>query len=141
MSMSSYLFGVGFFVISCVLGESGQQSTELTGKEHKRLQGTWHLVRSNIDGKEQPLPKEGIELVIKNNRFKMTMGAKLTDEGTFVMDPSKSPKTIDITHFSQVFGDHKIGLGIYEFKDQELWLCVARAGEIERPVDFSPKKE
>ena len=59
-----------------------------------------------------------------------------TDHGSFTVDPSKQPKEMDIQPES---ADGKL-LGIYEIEDGQFKLCVAKAGETERPSEFKTKE-
>ena len=55
--------------------------------------------------------------------------------GTYVIEPAKSPKTIDITMKE---GDKGTAHGIYELKGDTLKICVARPNT-ERPTEFTEK--
>ncbi len=111
----------------------------ILNEDEKKLQGTWSIVEAKLNGEKQPLPKQGQQMIIKDRRFKTEMGGKVIDEGTFTIDPSAKPKAIDISHSGAEFQGKK-GLGIYELKNNELWLAIATAGDDKRPTDFSCEK-
>lgn len=101
-----------------------------------KMQGNWTLVSGTRDGKE--FSKEDLKsalLVVKGNTFKITSksGSVGTGaEGTFSLDPSKTPKTIDSTTGG------KVSLGIYEVTADEEKVCFAPPG-MPRPTEFSSK--
>ncbi len=48
------------------------------------------------------------------------------------IDPAKTPFQIDVTtHFDEVLK------GIYQFQDDELWICLAKLEDGDRPTEFS----
>src|SRR5262245_54784414 len=63
-------------------------------KELEKFQGHWEIVSSEKDGKKQTalLTRE-----IKGNKYTLKNKDKVTGTGTFKIDPSASPKAIDIT--------------------------------------------
>lgn len=107
--------------------------------EEKRLEGTWTILRYTVNGEEFGLPKDPVEVVFAGKEFKIIHMGQVSSHGKFSIDPIPKPKAIDIAHADKQFQGKK-GLGIYDFKSDELWLAIARAGESERPNDFSCKK-
>jgi uncharacterized protein (TIGR03067 family) len=112
-----------------------------TKKDADQLQGTWDVVSLEVGG--QKAPADGLE------RFRLTIkGDKMshkaaddgqTEETTFVLDPTKKPKTIDMT--LKKGGDAgKIILGIYAIEGDTLKLCMNQPS-LERPKDFASKAE
>ncbi|MDB5341415.1 MAG: hypothetical protein JWN70_7034 [Planctomycetaceae bacterium] len=100
------------------------------------LQGTWKLVSGEADGKaltEKQL-KDG-KLVIKGEKYTVTIEGRGTTTGVQKLDPKAKPKTIDIKDDSGANKD-KTGLGIYEVKGDELHVAFAPAGK-PRPTKFT----
>jgi uncharacterized protein (TIGR03067 family) len=98
-------------------------------KELARFKGSWMVISAEKAG--MPVPEE-IRTSIKV-RFE---GAKITleilgqtKEGSFKVDPTKKPATIDLTI------EDKTALGIYQLDKNTLKLCTAEPGE-PRPKDF-----
>lgn len=115
--------------------------TKLRIDEQKSLQGTWRLAHWKIDGEVMEVnEKLPTELIVERNMFRIVNQGKVTDEGTFSVYPLAQPKGIDISHVGEEF-DGKVSLGVYELKEHELSIASSKAGESERPVDFSCKKE
>jgi len=105
----------------------------------KPLEGNWIAIQWEVDGEQAGLAKREIRLIVEGDRFALKADGKRTDHGSFVLNDKKKPRVIDIRHLGEEF-KNEISLGIYELKKEELWLCLARAGEKERPIDFSCKK-
>ncbi len=130
-------------VALCVTGANHAAEKEKKKSDADKMQGTWQAVTVEIGG--APLP-EGIvtnlKHEIKGNKM-ITLGVpdiiKEYGEGTFKLDPSTTPKSLDFT----VTAGNKKGdelEGIYEFKgDDELRMCIHIVGK-ERPDAFVTKE-
>jgi uncharacterized protein (TIGR03067 family) len=97
-------------------------------KDDKALiQGSWKVESSKDEGQDNPSTK-GIVVTFKDG----TVSAKIGEEvhmGTYALDPSKTPKWIDIG-----IGDGGF-LGIYELKGDMLRICHGKSGG-ERSTQF-----
>jgi uncharacterized protein (TIGR03067 family) len=105
-------------------------------KDEKGPQGTWSLNAWEADGKaltEQHL-KNG-QLEINGNEYIVTLADKKAVKGTQILDPTKEPKTIDITGGSGP-NKGKTFLGIYELTGDEFRVVFAAAGK-PRPTTFA----
>jgi uncharacterized protein (TIGR03067 family) len=106
-------------------------------KESKKLQGKWvatSLRHGDTEAPKEDIEKGAITLVIKGDKFTFKT-PKETQEGTFKIDPSKSPKTIDLSVTTKG-GKKKTIVGIYEWDGDALRI----AGDQEkRPKDFKSK--
>lgn len=108
-------------------------------KDMKKFEGTWTLVRGEADGKvltEEQL--KGGKLVIKGDHYTAMIPGMETVTGTQKLDPSKSPKSIDISDDSGS-NKGKTCLGIYEFKGDkgdEFHCAFAPPGKA-RPAKFA----
>jgi len=103
--------------------------------ELARIEGTWVAISGRLNGEDKPPPK-GVEIEFMNGKFRMATNGTVTDEGTFRIDPSKTPKAIDLTH-SIGRQKGKTGLGLYELRADGLSLCMAAADGSARPTNFS----
>jgi uncharacterized protein (TIGR03067 family) len=116
---------------------TGDGNKEPLDVDYAKLEGTWQVVSLEVDGKE--IPKETIKesrLIIKGKEF--TMKEKIaTYKGTFSIDSSKSPKTIDIK-FTEGPEKGNTSLGIYELDGDDLKLCLTVTAK-ERPTEFTTK--
>ena len=117
----------------------GDAKEAAVAKELQAFKGTWRLSSREVDGKKSS--EEWIKDVIATNdgsgAFSVRRGDKMIAEATVQLDPTKKPKTVDVT-FTE--GEHKgqTVLGIYEIERDAFRVCVARPGD-ERPTDFSAK--
>jgi uncharacterized protein (TIGR03067 family) len=105
----------------------------------KDLEASWEVKSVVHDGKEQPTPPDGQTTTMT---FKAdSVIAKTGDKGlngTFKVDASKKPRTIDVVHEDGPDKGKKVK-GIYEVKDDELRVCVSD-GDKDRPTEFSAKE-
>lgn len=106
----------------------------------KAFQGTWQLCAGEADGKALPenLLQDG-KLVIKGNRYVVTLADRGTVKGKQKLDPTMEPKTIDIMDASGP-NEGKTCLGIYELKGDEFRVAFAPPGK-PRPSKFTTAPE
>ena len=107
-------------------------------KELARFEGTWKWV--SIEMEKMKLSADALEhprLKLMGDKFSVTEENNATFGGTFKVDPSKKPKTIDVT-----FGDGpekgKKALGIYELEGDTYKVITDPAGK-SRPTEFAVK--
>jgi len=126
-------------VVVGLLLAADQPKSDATRKEIKDFQGTWKWVSLEMDGKKLPLDafKDGM-LVITGDKFTTSL-VEGTSHGTFKVDVSKKPKTIDVT-FEDGPDKGKTMPGIYELKGDTYKVCMALAGK-DRPTAFATKPE
>jgi uncharacterized protein (TIGR03067 family) len=101
------------------------------------LQGAWNIVSLEIDGAKMA---EGIfngsQIILQENKFTtVSMGA--TYKGTYKVDESSTPKTIDMK-FSAGPEKGNISLGIYEL-DGDNWKICLTVTATKRPKRFVTK--
>jgi uncharacterized protein (TIGR03067 family) len=101
----------------------------------KALQGTWHVRTLEVDGQKTALDAfSGSQIILKGKTFKtVSMGSAY--EGTFTVDTTRTPHTIDIT-FNE--GPHagQQSLGIFTLTGKTWTLCLGMAG-LGRPKKFA----
>ena len=82
-------------------------------QDQKGLQGTWKVVSIGGNGKTMPPEQTGdMKVTITGQQYTTTKGGKVIEQATITTDPSKQPKTIDLT-VTQGEAKGKTGLGIY----------------------------
>lgn len=115
-------------------------SAEAKQKDAEALQGTWRLTAGEANGKaltDKDL-KDG-KLVLKGDRYTVTLAEKGTLTGTQKLDPKKEPKTIDIVDASGS-DKSKTSLGIYDLKGDEFHVVFALSGKA-RPTKFATEPD
>lgn len=106
-------------------------------KDLKKMDGTWVLVSGEDDGKK--LSEEAVKnarLTFEGDKHTVKLG-DTTYKGTHKLDPTKKPKTIDISDTDGPFKGKTV-LGIYELDGNEFTICYAPPGK-DRPKNFSAK--
>jgi uncharacterized protein (TIGR03067 family) len=102
--------------------------------DRELLQGTWTIKTLEIDGQAVP---GGSSIRLSGNTFvTRSMGAEY--EGTFNLDESVLPKTIDMT-FTKGPEKGNTTLGIYKL-DGDTWTICLTVVAKERPTKFATKK-
>jgi uncharacterized protein (TIGR03067 family) len=126
----------GGMLALCLLGQVVAQTPEERRKhEDTKLAGDWRVVSVAIDGKKLAADEvPNLSLTFKNGQYAARMGKEKPQEGTYQIDPGKSPKTIDITRTTDP-GKGKKQLGIYELAGNSLKICACEEGN-ERPTSF-----
>jgi uncharacterized protein (TIGR03067 family) len=112
---------------------------DLTTQELKKLQGTWLLVGRERGGEKDPEEKVQAmkgRLTVKGGNFAFKIG-DLNFTGTVTLDPSKSPKQLDIS-FVTASGEKGKAVGIYELQGDTFRECFDAAGK-ERPRQFKTR--
>ena len=109
-------------------------------KDKEMLQGTWMAVSGEKEGKDDPEAKEHA-IVFEGDKFSIKKGDKVIVQGTFKIDASKSPKTMDltVTEGPEKTKD-KTALSIYVLDGDELTWCVSEPGSSERPEKLATKE-
>ena len=121
-------------VVVFSLGAGGTADSEK--KEFAKLAGSWTLKELTYDGTDHSKLK--FKVVFKGNQGKVEGDASVTNEYAgikFKLDPSTSPKKMDITIAAGSQTDATMQ-GIYELKDDELRICAKVFGT-GRPKEFA----
>jgi uncharacterized protein (TIGR03067 family) len=107
-------------------------------KEIERFEGTWKFESLELDEAKVPTDSfKDSKLVIKGDKFTYKEG-DAEYGGTFKVDVSKKPKTIDIT-FTAGPEKGKSFKGIYELDGDTYKVCLDPKGK-DRPTKFETKK-
>ena len=104
-------------------------------KEIKKFQGTWTFESVQAGGKEVPAAEfKGITVTFEGDKYTVKKGDEVIQAATQKLDPSKSPKALDVTVAE---GPNKgaVMLGIYEISGDTLKVCFDPEGK-KRPTQF-----
>lgn len=132
--------GVGLLFVGLgALLAADDAKDEAIRRDRKKYAGTWQVVSLEVDGNKAAEDDAKKITVINEADGKWTIEAegKVVASGTSVIDPTKRPKTVDLT---VTHGEDKgmTALGIYEFSDDTRRVCLATAGK-ERPTEFATR--
>jgi uncharacterized protein (TIGR03067 family) len=110
-----------------------------TKKDQDLLQGEWTMVSMEMRGnKVAGGTVKQYKLKIDGDKWIVTAGEKASDDpGTFTIDQSKEPKTIDLKFKGT---KESLSQGIYKLDGDTLTLCRT-AGNTERPKEFKTTQE
>jgi uncharacterized protein (TIGR03067 family) len=111
----------------------------------KKLEGSWRTVSIEVNGKK--LSEENIKqaadlrLVFKGNTGSIRNKDIVVSEGTFTIDPTKKPKTLDLK-ITKGQNNGKTSLAIYELDGDTLKACwTLFAVDRKRPKEFATKPD
>ena len=99
------------------------------------IEGTWLCVSATINGKALPTTTtDMLRLTLTKDRYKTEKGAEVLFDSTYTIDPSKSPKEIDMVGTEgELTG--KVAPGIYLIDGESLRICYVMPG-LPRPKTF-----
>jgi uncharacterized protein (TIGR03067 family) len=100
-------------------------------KDAQAIQGTWVVVSAEKEGRATN-EINGDKVIFKDGN--LTVKTKNKEEkATYKIDPSKKPRTLDITPEKE----NDVILGIYQLEGDTLKICFAEKAA--RPTDFNSK--
>ena len=104
-------------------------------QELKKFQGTWTFESVEAGDKEVPADLfKGMTVTFVGDRYTVKKGDDVIQVGTQKLDPSQSPKTIDVT-IAEGPNKGAVMLGIYEIDADTLKVCFDPHGK-KRPTEF-----
>jgi uncharacterized protein (TIGR03067 family) len=123
--------------------KAGVKAAPGAKEELDRLQGEWTMVSLEQRGeKAGDEAVRGFKLTIKGDRWTVTSseGKRQPTQMTITIDPSRDPKTIDLT--ARVRNREIVFPGIYKLVGDTLTLRRAtETGDVERPREFTTTAE
>src|SRR5947209_8398370 len=101
-------------------------------KDEKLIEGTWIVVSREMDGKKTPADelKRG-NLIFRNGTITGDDGKKKEKAAAYRLDPSISPKAIDLTD-----SEKEPTRAIYELDGDTLKMCWSEKAPDIRPAEF-----
>jgi uncharacterized protein (TIGR03067 family) len=131
ISLLALFCAVGFTAAGSILADDKADIE----KELKKFQGNWTFESSESDGKKISAEElKDFIVIFEGAKHTVKKGDELIQVGIQKIDPSKTPKTIDVT---MTEGPNKgmVMLGIYEIDDNTLKVCFDPQGK-KRPTEF-----
>ena len=119
---------------TAVFAQSQMARTEAPkSKVLTALQGTWIFTSQN--GQDMSGGPE-VSVTITDNKYAQTIAGEVAERGTFKLDESKKPMTMDLTILEgQSAGKSQVG--IFELTETKMTVKLADAGETTRPTNFN----
>ena len=131
------ILGAVLLIVTAAYPQEGAAKKELG-----RLEGKWKYVKVEAPDKIAQTIAEASVVEFRGNKMIHTItlstGKKEVTEATIKIDPTKKPKTIDITRLDAP-NKGKAFQGIYELDGDTLKLHLSEVPE-DRPSDFEYKK-
>ena len=124
------------------VGPSTSKSRDDQAVQHDmaQLAGIWTLEAMEVDGhKATDDQMRGWLLVIEGDQYNPGSG-QLSVEYTYRIDPSRSPKAIDLIPHEGPYRGRTLR-GIYSVHNDRLTICRVRFPEGERPAGFGTRPE
>jgi uncharacterized protein (TIGR03067 family) len=129
---------LGLMFASALLMVAADDPKDAVKKEYDKFEGTWKMESFTIDGKPAPIETfADFRMTLKGENFS-TVTAQEKTNGTYKVDPSKAPKTIDIT-FTGGQLDGLTMLGVYELDGDTYTVCLPTGRFNERPKELVSK--
>ncbi len=108
--------------------------------EDKKFEGTWVVTMMEVGG--QKVPEQAfaeMTFTFKGKKYEQKVGDTLVEGGTQDLDPSKTPKNMDI-NVTDGETKGKKQLAIYEIDGDKAKICAADHDDKERPSKFETKE-
>lgn len=124
----------GFGIVDAVGQDVLKKGNDVNAEKHQ-LEGTWRAIAIELGGKEiDPQELADYRLVFSGDQCSIVSG-KRGVKCTFTIDPSKTPKWIDVTRTA----DKVSWPGIYQLDGATLKVFLDRTGG-KRPTEFKTKE-
>lgn len=131
-----------FTALLVALSAQAWAADDKVADEDKKFEGTWVVTAMEVDGNKVPaeeIEKVNMTFTFKGKKYEQKAGENLVEAGTQDLDPSKSPKHMDITVTDgQTKG--KKQLAIYEIDGDKVKICAANHDDTVRPTKFETKE-
>jgi uncharacterized protein (TIGR03067 family) len=125
-----FVLAVGFFSVAADDKKDAKSDKD-------QIQGRWQVESAVRGGQEiDGVQGFGVFYEFAGDKFILELGGQ-KHEGTFKLDPTKKPKTIDIT--LKMDDQESKRLGIYELDGDTLKICRGEPDET-RPTEFKSKE-
>jgi uncharacterized protein (TIGR03067 family) len=135
------LLSIGLFVLllGTLPGQAADAKDEAVKKEMKALAGTWEATKVKPTGQDEVAPPPGTLLLVigADGKYSEKLMGMENETGTLTVDPSKTPKTLDLM-ILEGNDKGKKQFGLYELKGDTLTIAFAEPGK-DRPADLAGK--
>ena len=115
-------------------GQAAKPATPAMSKVLAQVQGTW--VFTHTDGQSLEGSGQEISVTITDNKYVQTVNGQVVERGTFKIDDTKKPWTIDIS-ITEGQEAGQTQLGVVQINGDTMVGKLADTGATARPTDFS----
>jgi len=125
---------------ACLLLAADSPKGDSSRMDLETMQGDWALESMVADG--SPVPDDDAQCLfrtVKGDQYTVFHFEKEISKGSFKIDASKNPKTIDF-YPGTTMDKTKAMAGIYAVDKDTLKICYATPGK-DRPKEFASKKD
>ena len=124
--------------VAVVRAEAGKPAD--SAADQKAIQGTWRVVMQEMRGGPGPGDPREQRMIFAGDTFKLVDGDKILLRGTFTLDPSRTPRVMEMKVSDGAGGDREAPVhGIYEIRGDDLAWCAAEPGSATGPQRFETK--
>ena len=135
-ALLKFLFIGLIFSLNGLVVTAADTKEEAIKKDRKRIEGTWKVVALEVGGNKSS-DEDARKLTVVNGAdgsWSLRSDGREISQGTTVIDPLKTPSTIDFTPTSGG-GKGNLHQGIYEVNENTRKLCFTPPGHA-RPNEF-----
>jgi uncharacterized protein (TIGR03067 family) len=101
------------------------------------VEGTWAM--TSFNGQPPPEGAPELTLTFTGDKYHQTVGGEVNERGTFKVDASKKPMTLDLA-ITEGGDAGKSQLGIVEVTGDTIRAAFGAPGDGPRPTDFAVKE-
>jgi uncharacterized protein (TIGR03067 family) len=104
------------------------------------LQGSWRGIAVEMSGQKPEGVAETLTLCFEGNSLTVLEHGDAGSSGTFRIDATKNPTTIDIVYSKDRNRDERRAWGLYKIEGETLTIITVEGEEADRPKDFACEK-
>jgi len=122
-----------------LFGIAQADDKDKAAEDDKKFEGTWKVAVMEIGGNKAPTEAfENMTFTFTGKKYVQKSGDNVVEAGTQDLDPSKSPKYMDVTVTEGETKDKK-QLAIYEIDGDTCKICFAQHDSKDRPTKYDTK--
>jgi uncharacterized protein (TIGR03067 family) len=124
-------------LVAASLLAANDPKEDVAKKEMTKFQGTWRFVSMEVQGDKKSDPGFKNTAVLKGDQWTVSAGDRIIAQTIFRLDPTKTPKTIDLIDIDK----GRIIRGIYSLEGDTLTVCDRGAEKGKRPTEFATQPD
>ncbi len=136
--MTKRFLTIALAVAATTIGLAQAQTARTEAPKSKIMalvQGTW--IFTSTDGQDMPAGAPEVGVTITDNKYVQTAGGQVVERGTFKIDETKKPMTLDLM-VTEGDSAGKSQVGVFEVTETTMKGKLSMPGETVRPTDLNP---